>query len=233
MIRPSSLEKPLVADLKAKGVEIRVGDSTDSVDSLVEVLKGVDVVISCIDAGSQLAQMNLVDAVKKVGTVKRFLPCGWITVCPPGGLFIVRDEVCGTTPFQIIRFEAYLSKKEVVYTHMRVLGIPYTIIDVGYWYQISFPSLPSGKVDYASVYGFKNYDIDGNPDQKTALIDRNDIGRFVARVIVDERTLNKSIFCHGDVISQNEIFQMLEEKSGETIPRNLVSTLPPTFLTLG
>lgn len=106
---------------------------------------------------------------------------------------------------------------------MRLLGIPYTIIDVGYWYQISFPSLPSGRVDYASVYGSKYYDIDGNPEQKTALIDRNDIGRFVARVIVDERTLNKSILCYGDVISQNEIFQMLEEKSGEVIPRNFVS----------
>lgn len=87
----------MVADLKAKGVEIRVGDATDSVDSLVEVLKGVDIVISVIDAGSQLAQMNLVDAVKKIGTVKRFIPCGWITVCPPGGVFVLRDEVCEVT----------------------------------------------------------------------------------------------------------------------------------------
>lgn len=112
---------------------------------------------------------------------------------------------------------------------MRLLGIPYTIIDVGYWYQASFPSLPSGRVEYASVFRSKNYDVDGNPDQKTALIDRSDIGKFVARVIVDERTLNKSILCYGDVLSQNEIFQLLEEKSGEVIPKNFVSALSPIF----
>ena len=39
-----------------------------------------------------LAQMNIVSAAKKAG-VKRFVPCGFATVCPPGGVMKLRDQV--------------------------------------------------------------------------------------------------------------------------------------------
>jgi hypothetical protein len=81
-----------VSELKAKGVEIRLGDATDEIDALVPLLKDVDVVISAIDAGSQLSQLNLVDASKKAG-VKRFVPCAFITVAPAGGVMDLRDQV--------------------------------------------------------------------------------------------------------------------------------------------
>jgi hypothetical protein len=66
----------------------------------VPLLKDVDVVISAIDAGSQLSQLNLVDASKKAG-VKRFVPCAFITVAPAGGVMDLRDQVCSPyfTPF--------------------------------------------------------------------------------------------------------------------------------------
>jgi hypothetical protein len=59
----------------------------------VPLLKDVDVVISAIDAGSQLSQLNLVVASKKAG-VKRFVPCAFITVAPAGGVMGLRDQVC-------------------------------------------------------------------------------------------------------------------------------------------
>lgn len=49
--------------------------------------------ISTITAGSQLAQISLIDAAKKAG-VKRFIPCGFITVAPAGGVMKLRDDVC-------------------------------------------------------------------------------------------------------------------------------------------
>jgi hypothetical protein len=80
-----------MSELKAKGVEIRLGDATDEIDALVPILKDIDIVISAIDAGSQLSQMNLVDAAKRAG-VKRFVPCAFITVAPPGGVMDLRDQ---------------------------------------------------------------------------------------------------------------------------------------------
>lgn len=41
---------------------------------------------------SQLAQKNLAAAAKEAG-VKRFVPCFFATICPPGGVMILRDEV--------------------------------------------------------------------------------------------------------------------------------------------
>jgi hypothetical protein len=92
LIRPSSSQKPIVSELKSKGVEIRLGDATDEIDALLPLLKDIDIVISAIDAGSQLSQLNLIDAAKKAG-VKRFVPCAFITVAPPGGVMDLRDQV--------------------------------------------------------------------------------------------------------------------------------------------
>ena len=75
-----------------RGVKITVADITGPVDELATVLRGFDVVISAIDALSMHAQENLVTAAKQAG-VKRFVPCAFITVCPPGGVFRLRDEV--------------------------------------------------------------------------------------------------------------------------------------------
>lgn len=49
-------------------------------------------VISAISASSQLAQLALATAAKQAG-VKRFVPCGFITVAPPGGVMELRDQV--------------------------------------------------------------------------------------------------------------------------------------------
>lgn len=68
------------------------------------------------------------DAAKKAG-VKRFVPCARITVCPTGGSMRIRNQ------------------KEEIHQHIRRLGLPYTIIDVGYWYQASFPTPLFGRVD--------------------------------------------------------------------------------------
>jgi hypothetical protein len=116
------------------------------------------------------------------------------------------------------------TQKEEVFNHVKKLFLPYTIIDVGYWYQLSFPRLPSGRLDHATFPQMK-VPIHDDGEAQNLLTDVRDVGKFVARIIDDERTLNKSVFCYGDICTENQIYEMLEEASGEKIPREIVSLI--------
>ncbi|KAF7130934.1 hypothetical protein CNMCM5793_003869 [Aspergillus hiratsukae] len=202
LVRPRSVQKPAIVSLQDRGVKVRKCDLRGSEDALAEALTDIDIVISCVGPAEQQDQIPLAKAAKKAG-VKRFVPCGFITVAPPGGIMWLRDE------------------KETVYNHVKQLWLPYTIIDVGWWYQLSYPRLESGRVDYAMTTA--NNEIVGNGNTLTALTDLRDIGRYVARIIVDDRTLNKMVFAYNTVVTQNQIYDMLEEISEEKVQRNYVS----------
>lgn len=62
-------------------------------DDLVKMLAAIDIVISAVGPFDQYSQIPLANAAKKAG-VKRFLPCAFVTVCPPGGVMMLRDWVC-------------------------------------------------------------------------------------------------------------------------------------------
>ncbi|KAF4631391.1 hypothetical protein G7Y89_g6741 [Cudoniella acicularis] len=202
LIRPESSIKPSILRLKDRGVKIHVAEIKDEAQ-LTGILVGIDAIISAIGPGAQFDQTPLADTAKKAG-VKRFVPCAFMTVCPPGGVMWIRDQ------------------KEQIYQHLRKIGLPYTIIDVGYWYQASFPTLPSKCVDYASLL-IPNVTISGDGNMKTALTDLRDVGPYVAKIITDDRTVNKYVFCYGELLSQEEIFARLEELSGEKIERQYIS----------
>ncbi|KAJ6110742.1 hypothetical protein N7486_002977 [Penicillium sp. IBT 16267x] len=201
LVRPISVHKPAIVRLQDRGIAIRKCDLKASEEQLVEALAEIDVVISCVGPAEQQDQIPLAKAAKKVG-VKRFIPCGFITVAPPGGVMWLRDE------------------KEIVYNQIRQLWLPYTIVDVGWWYQLSYPRLPSGRVDYAMTSG--NDEIIGNGNVTTALTDLRDIGRYMALIINDPRTLNKKVLAYNLVSTQNEIYNLMEEISEEKIDRNYV-----------
>ncbi|KAF7330996.1 Glycoside hydrolase [Mycena venus] len=208
LVRPASKDKPQVKALADRGIKTHLADIEGPIDGLVDILAGVDVLISAIDAMSQLAQIKLVTAAKEAG-VKRFVPCAFTTVAPAGGVMMLRDT------------------KEEVYQHIRKLYLPYTVIDVGYWYQLSFPTLPSGRVDYACMLKPK-VEIHNGGSMPNIVTDERDIGSFVALIIKDPRTLNKYVVAYGDVLSENEIFEIMEELSGEKIERKFVSLSLPT-----
>lgn len=197
------MNKPGNLALKDLGVGVRSLDlATDDQPTIVAALKGVDILISAIGPGAQLDQIPLATAAK-TGGVQRFVPCAFITVIPAGGVQDLRDQ------------------KEVVYNHTKVIGLPYTIIDCGWWFQIAFPSLPSGRTDYAVMTPAPP--IGGDGSVPSGLTDVRDVGRYVARVIRDERTLNKMVFVYNELWTQNEIWDRLEALSGEQIPRTYVT----------
>lgn len=65
--------------------------------------------------------------------------------------------------------------------------------------------------------------IAGDGHTPTALTDVRDVGKFTARIIADPRTINKMVLVYGAVLSQNQVFNMLDKMSGETTKRDYVS----------
>lgn len=86
---------------------------------------------------------------------------------------------------------------------------------------IAFPKLPSGKIDYALSLPVE--EVYGTGEQKSAMTDLRDVGRYVARIVQDDRTVNKYVFCYNELHSQLDSWAALEKLSGEVIPRNCLA----------
>ncbi|TFL03128.1 isoflavone reductase family protein [Pterulicium gracile] len=206
LVRPASSTKPEVEELRSAGIAIRLADTAGAHADLVKALKGVDIFVSAIGPNNQLEQLRLVDAVKEAG-VKRFIPCGFITISPVGGVMRLRDE------------------KEKVYNYMKKQHVPFTVIDTGFWYQISLPRVPSGKYDAALARGADEpNEVYAGGDAPNILTDLRDIGVLVAQIIQDERTLNQYVYTCGEVLSQKEIIAIVESVTGETVEQTIVTT---------
>ncbi|GJD04558.1 isoflavone reductase family protein [Colletotrichum higginsianum] len=198
LIRPSSLQKPEIHDLEKRGVRIASVDLGGPEDEITKQLTGHEVVISAIVAEGIMDQIPLANAAKTAG-VPRFVPCFFGTVMPARGMLWLRD------------------KKEDVLNHVQTLYLPYTVIDVGWWYQISLPRLPSGKIN-AVASPFPDW-IAGDGTVLSGMTDLRDIGKYVARIIADPRTLNQKVFAYTELLSQNDVYGLVERLSGERVER--------------
>ncbi|KAL5514215.1 hypothetical protein ACEPAG_2303 [Sanghuangporus baumii] len=195
-VRPSSAEKPEVKALKARGIEIRIIDlDLWTVDQIAEQLKGVDTVISAVYATVIPRQKLLADACKKAA-VKRFVPDDWATACVRG-------------------VRSYHDEKLAIHDYVKEIGIGFTFIDVGWWMKVTVPF---------SDYEFPQPILQrvttsfvGPGDVKCAFTDDRDIGKFVARIIADDRTLNQYVFCWTEEFTLNEIVALAERVSGRKL----------------
>ncbi|KAH6893389.1 hypothetical protein B0T10DRAFT_546635 [Thelonectria olida] len=202
LVRSASIDKPEVQQIKAKGVNIAPFELESSHEEQVKALAGQDVVICCIIPQSADLSNALADAAK-AGGVKRFVPSFFGPVAPAYGVMALREI------------------KEDVLNHIKEINLPYTIIDVGWWYQNTLPRLPSGKIDYAVKFPLDKVYGDGN--LPTAVTDLRDIGTYVARIIADPRTLNAAVFAYNEIQTQEQILSLLESLSGESVPREYLS----------
>ncbi|EJF67454.1 NAD(P)-binding protein [Dichomitus squalens] len=78
LVRPSSLQKPAVSELRAQGVEIRAGDIKDDSESLKNVLEGADILISAVAVFVIPDQRDIFRLAKEVD-VQRVIPCDFGT----------------------------------------------------------------------------------------------------------------------------------------------------------
>jgi hypothetical protein len=169
------------------------GELEDPIETLVALLHGIDIVICSMSPAALKLQIPLVDAAVAAG-VKLFLPCNFGTPVARG-ILATRDA------------------KEEVHDHIFRHHLDFTIVDTGFWYQANIPRIPSGKFDNAIFMPAKEVYAGGlTPNM---LIDARDVGRIVVRIIKDKRTLNKRVMAYGAVLSQNQIHEIIEEKTGE------------------
>lgn len=199
LARPESAEKDAYKKLAQAGAAVEAVDFTNT-DELAAALKGADVVVSCLLPTSRAESDSLVDAAHRAG-VGRFVPSFFATV-GPRGVMRLRDL------------------KEDLLDRCKRLYLPYTVIDVGWWYHIGLPTVSSGPVAEALSVGDV---IVGDGETRTAMIDQADIGRYVARIIADPRTLNRYVFAYGEVTTQNAVWAAVEAQVGEPVPREPIT----------
>jgi hypothetical protein len=221
--QPNRIPKPEVKDLLKRGVRILIADISSPIEELVPLLHGVDIFISAISGMALLEQMGVVTAAKPAG-VKRFVPCALATVCPAGGVMRLRDHISSSnrqsSMISILTRSTVLQKEEVL-NHIKQLFLPFTFINVGYWYQFSFLPLPSGKTDKYLFPG-TNSKMRGDGTVLNLITDLRDVGHFVARIVADERTLNQYVFAWGEEMTEKEIYSVMEQVSGEKLPVKFV-----------
>ncbi|ODM22798.1 hypothetical protein SI65_00387 [Aspergillus cristatus] len=197
LTRPQSIHKPVNTKLQERGVKVVPADLGGPSDKLVELLTGIDVVISAIYFDNLDEEIPLANAAKAAG-VKRFVQSALMIVIPPKG-------------------------KEDNLHYFQKIRLPYTYIDTRWWYQLTLPRLPSGRIDHLLSPTHKDLPIGFDGSVPTALADLRDVGRFVARVIADPRTLNKRVHVYSELYTQNKVYEVVEGLSGEKLPRGYVS----------
>ncbi|KAF3806761.1 Isoeugenol synthase 1, partial [Colletotrichum gloeosporioides] len=212
--RPSSATNQKYTNLRSRGVKVIPVELTGSEDALVEALANIDVVISTVSVASFKDQVPLARAAKKAG-VKRFVPSEFAMVIPPKGVHDLQDMV------QMLSS----SKKTDVLNEIKRLHLPWTVINVGWWYAGFLPRLASGRTDYirpAALFPEQNF-VPGDGEAVCSMVDARDVGRYVARIIQDPRTLNKQVLASNFAPKLNELYGLMEKISGEKIEKTYLS----------
>ncbi|CAG8299566.1 unnamed protein product [Penicillium salamii] len=200
--RHTSVDSEANLKLKDQGVHVEGYDLSQPKEILVNQLKRIDVLISCITWEHLELQIPWIEAAKEAG-VKRFVPSEWMGPTP-AGVIDIKDK-----------------KLEILGVIQRA-RLPYTIIDLGCWYGVFVPKIPSGRTDESHMIYIDHRIVeDGN--QKFALTDMADIGKYVAQIVADPRTINKHVFAYTEVLSMNEMWDTMAVASGETPEKDYVS----------
>ncbi|XP_044489251.1 leucoanthocyanidin reductase-like isoform X2 [Mangifera indica] len=199
----------IIQQLQKKGAEILHGSISDK-EAMEKILKEqeIDIVISVVGGEKILDQLPLVEAIKAVGTVKRFLPSEF------------GHDVDRADPVEpgLIMYK----EKRRVRRLIEELAVPYTYIccnSIASWpyYDNHHPSEVLPPLDQFEIYG------DGSV--KAYFIAGTDIGKFTVKIADDIRTVNKSVHFRppSNCYSINELACLWEKKIGRTLPRVTVS----------
>ncbi|KAI5890646.1 NAD(P)-binding protein [Schizophyllum commune H4-8] len=188
------LAKPAVSRFADQGVAIHKADLLSvTQERLEEILAGADIVIASLLPNCMDAQKKIADAGKAVG-IKRFVPNDFGPSCPKG-VMNLQD------------------RKLAIHEYIESIGLGHTYIEIGWWMQISaiFPAhIKSTTADMVR-------NLIGSGDVPFAVVDEFHIGDYVARIIQDERTLNKKVFVWEDEVTQNQAWNLAVKKYGKGI----------------
>ncbi|CAG9951266.1 unnamed protein product [Clonostachys rosea f. rosea IK726] len=182
LVRPSSLGKDVFVEYPQRGLVIKADELDGPAGVIAQVLAGIDVIISCMTLRQMEEEITLITAAYEAG-VSRYVPSFFGPGCPPRGVMLAREM------------------KEDMLDHVKRLYLPYTIIDVGWWYQLSLPPLPSGNV--RAKEELSTTQIVGDGTNPWALVDNRDIGN--------------------EMWTQIDVYESWGGVTGESITRNLIT----------
>ncbi|KAI0364822.1 hypothetical protein BV20DRAFT_973964 [Pilatotrama ljubarskyi] len=184
----------MVEELRASGVEIRLGDLQDGIYRLKEVLQGMGIPIRAVDGKVIPNQEDVLRAVKEVGAIERVVLCDF-----------------GTPEKKDLRetHDQKLDIRELV----KELGLPHTFVDVSWWMQLGLPLSARSKAPAA--FQEWTYELHGICRQKMLLTDYRDIGAYVARIVTDPRTLIHAVIIWKDEVTEEKIHAIAERLSRE------------------
>ena len=108
-------------------------------------------------------------------------------------------------------------QKLAIHEYIKELGVPYTFIDVGWWAEQLLPkSMHTKGTDRISqeIWRMSHTIVgDGTAPNLVTLVDH--IGIYVARIIADPRTINRSVIIWEDEATQLQAQELGERYSGE------------------
>ncbi|KAJ0132609.1 hypothetical protein HZ326_24298 [Fusarium oxysporum f. sp. albedinis] len=96
---------------------------------------------------------------------------------------------------------------------VKVVSLPQWLPLKGRFFNL--PKLLSGRINYTVIEIADRITRDGI--MLFALTDIQDIGRYMAQIITDSRTLNQIVFAYNEIWTQNQIYDLLEKLSGERL----------------
>lgn len=121
---------------------------------------------------------------------------------------------------------------------MRKLGLSYTFIEVGWWLQLAvpFPTTPFAAAPLLEHPGFSLGDMLNNVynsgDVRFAVVDLHKIGDIVARILLDERTVDKAVFAAEREVTLNEVWDVAAkyDADGDALLQKKIQVRPSCSL---
>ncbi|KAH7099983.1 NAD(P)-binding protein, partial [Auriculariales sp. MPI-PUGE-AT-0066] len=173
------------------GAAAKVVDYADSA-SLSAALKGVQVVISALNAGGFGQQPALADAAKAAG-VKLFVPSEY------------------GNPTHEVSADSLLHFKAALHQHLRTIGLPYTLYYTGWFSDYNF--IPPFGFDVAN----KTLTIVGKGNTPISFTSRPDVAHFIAYTLThlpEDKLQNATLGVEGDRRTLVSLKQTFEEVFG-------------------
>jgi nucleoside-diphosphate-sugar epimerase len=194
-----------VDGLKAKGVEIIVGD-IKLADDVREAYTGFDTVISCVGRQVISAQLELIRLADKHPDVKRFFPSEY-------GTDVEHNATSSTElPHQAkLKVRAALAATQTLeYTY--IITGPYANADRGLFLSAApTQTEASGSFDVKR----KRAVLLGDPDAKINLTTMRDVGQLVVVALRSpEQSKNRALLCNSFTATPNAILAEFEKQTG-------------------
>ncbi|KAL6207447.1 hypothetical protein ACLB2K_018405 [Fragaria x ananassa] len=207
LVRETTVNDPakgkLIQKFKNLGVTLLYGDINDH-ESLVKVIKQVDVVISTVGGPPLQDQTKIISAIKEAGNIK------------------VKVSTIVKNIYKIEPAKSFFESKVQIRRAIEAEGIPHTYVTsncfAGYFLpRLAQPDVTSPPRDKVIAFG------DGNA--KAIFVDEEDIGTYTIRAVDDPRTLNKVLHLRPprNIYSFNELVALWEKKIGKPLEKVLSS----------